>query len=143
VVSYVGQVARGSESTHLQAGVIGESSLYRYDMTYDYGHEVVWIDPLPKLPERAFNRAGVSVRKDTPDALTVAIVLPDSPATAAGIAPGDRILAINGEPATALSATDASLLFTGPVGSAVDLQIAPKTGGGPRAAQIRLKDLLP
>jgi membrane-associated protease RseP (regulator of RpoE activity) len=94
VVSYSGLPERGSESTQMQAGVIGESTLWRFDMTYDYGHGRVWIDPDTKLALRPFNRAGLRLRKATPEALAVVTVMADSPAAQAGIQEGDRILAV-------------------------------------------------
>jgi hypothetical protein len=52
IVSYVGVVERGSEASRMQAGVVGESSLYRFDMTYNYAKGQVWIDPQTRVPPR-------------------------------------------------------------------------------------------
>jgi hypothetical protein len=143
VVSYVGLVERGSESTRMQAGVIGESSLYRFDMTYDYEREYVWIDPASKVATpRPFNRVGLRLKRDTPDSFSVTLVVPDSPAAAAGLRPGDKILAIDTRPASQLSVSDAGLIFAGPVGADVELLVAPKEGGDRQPRHIQLKELL-
>ena len=43
MISYVGEPARGSESTQLQAGVAGEWALRCFDMTYDYARRIIWV----------------------------------------------------------------------------------------------------
>jgi hypothetical protein len=143
IVSFAGAMDRGSESTRLQAGVLGESSLRRFDMIYDYGHEQVWIDPVPKAPPLPFNRAGLRVRRDPTGVLEVAFVVPDSPAAAAGLRPGDRITAVNSRPAASLAATDVALICSGPVGSQVDFRVESKEGGVPLSRSVRLAELLP
>jgi hypothetical protein len=143
VVSYSGLPERGSESTQMQAGVVGESTLWRFDMTYDYGHGRVWIDPDTKLAPRPFNRIGLRLRKDTPEAFAVVTVMPGSPAAKADVKEGDRILALNSTLAAQLGVSDAYSAFLGPVGSEVVLQIASKNGGEARPRAIRLEELLP
>ena len=143
VVSYVGLAERGSESTRMQAGLIGESSLYRFDMIYDYGRELVWIDPDSKVAPRPFNRAGLRLKRDAPESFAVTLVVPDSPAVAAGLRPGDRIFAVGSRPASQLAVSDAALIFGGPVGSDVELLVAPKEGGDRQPRHVQLQELLP
>ena len=143
IVSYVGVTERGSESTHMQAGVIGESSLRRFDMTYDYGHRRVWIDPEAKLPAQPFNRSGLRLRRDTADRFVVVFVVPGSPAAAAGLIPGDRVVAVNSQPAGKLSAADISLMSGGPVGSRLDLLVASQGNGPAQLRSLRLVEMLP
>jgi hypothetical protein len=143
VVSYVGLVERGSESTRMQAGVIGESSLYRFDMTYDYGHQRVWISPNPKVPARAFNRAGLRLKRDANDGFVVTMVVTDSAAEAAGLKAGDRILAVNGRPAAELSSADLLVTLSGPVGSELELLVASQGSREARPTRIQLREMLP
>jgi hypothetical protein len=143
VVSYAGLMERGSESTRLQAGVVGESSLYRFDMTYDYGHEKVWIDPNTDVPLRPFNRAGLRLRKEKPDALTVQFVMPDSPAAKTGMKEGDRIRSINGRAVSKLSTADAAALFGGPVGTKITLLIVSNNNGPTHRVSFELREVLP
>jgi aspartyl protease/PDZ domain-containing protein len=142
VVSYAGLMQRGSESTHLQAGVVGESSLYRFDMVYDYARAQVWIDPKTDIPLRPFNRSGLRLRKDAPDAFTVIFVAPNSPAEMAKIKEGDQISSINRQAASGLATSDAAIIFGRPIGTNVMLSVIPKTGGPPRRVQLRLKEML-
>jgi hypothetical protein len=143
VVSYAGLVQRGSESTKLQAGVLGESSLYRFDMVYDYAREQVWIDPKTEVPHHAFNRAGLRLKKEKPTAFTVVFVAPNSPAEAAGIKNGEQILSINEKPASQLSYSDAVVIFSQSEGTKITLLAGPKAGGSMRRVGLRLKEMLP
>jgi len=142
VVSYAGLMQRGSESTHLQAGVVGESSLYRFDMVYDYAREQVWIDPKTDIPLRPFNRSGLRLRKDSPDAFSIIFVVPNSPAEMAKIKEGDQITSINRQAASSLATSDAAVIFGRPIGTNVMLSVTPKSGGPPRRVQLRLKEML-
>ena len=143
VVSYAGLVQRGSESTKLQAGVVGESSLYQFDMVYDYAREQVWIDPKTNVPPRAFNRAGLRLKKEKPNAFTVAFVVPNSPAQTAGVKNGDQILSISEKPASQLSYSDAVVIFSQSEGTKITLLVSPKGGGPMRRVGLQLKEMLP
>jgi hypothetical protein len=143
IVSYVGQPVRGSESTRMQAGLVGESSLYRFDMTYDYGHRLVWIDPHTGIAPRAFNRAGLRLKKDKAGGLEVTLVVPNSPAAEAGIAVGDRVLNIADRPAGALAPSDTLVLLSGPVDSVVTLSVAAGANHQARSVNLKLRELLP
>lgn len=57
-------------------------------------------------------------------ALTVVEPLENSPASEAGIKPGDRIIAINGQPTSLLSLEQASELIRGESGTQVSLQLS-------------------
>jgi hypothetical protein len=143
VVRYTGVGEHGGSTTRLLAGIIGESSLYRFNMTYDYGHQVVWIDPEPKVPERAYNRAGLELKRDAAGMFEITIVAPNSAGASAGLKTGDRISSINSQPVFQLSPSDALVIFSGPVGSNVDLLITSKDGGGVRSMNIQLKEFVP
>ena len=143
VVRYTGVGEHGDSSTHLLAGIIGESSLYRFNMTYDYGHQVVWIDPEPKVPERAYNRTGLDLKRDAAGMFEITIVAPESAGAIAGLKIGDKIASINSQPVSQLAPSDALVIFSGPVGSNIDLQVKPKDDGEIRSVRFQLKELLP
>jgi hypothetical protein len=142
IVRYVGVVPRGAESTHLQAGLTGEWALRRFDVTYDYGHGVVVVGQRHDGPEPPSNHAGLLTRK-TDGALQAVLVLPGSPADAAGIRPGDRILSIDGHDSATLSGRDAAVLMQGPVGSDLTLAISSTEDSGARTLTLRLRELIP
>lgn len=143
VVSYTGMGKHGDSSAHLLAGIIGEASLYRFNMTYDYGHQVVWIDLKPKVAERAYNRAGLELKRDAAGLFEVTIVAPNSAGAIAGLKAGDRISSINSQPVSQLAPSDALVIFAGRIDSIVDLQVMPKDGGTARSIPVRLKELIP
>jgi hypothetical protein len=142
IVSYVGQPVRGAESTRLQAGLAGEWVFHCFDMTYDYDRRVVWVGPPGHCADPPFNHAGLRLTKDG-EGLAVTLVVPGTPAEAAGIKPGDRILSIGGKEASTLSARDAAVLLAGPVGSELDIAYASKAGDYVRDVRLELIELLP
>jgi membrane-associated protease RseP (regulator of RpoE activity) len=143
VVMYAGNVERGALATHTQAGVIGESSLYQFDMTYDYGHEVVWIDPDPKAAARPYDRAGLRLNKESPEYFMVTRVIPNSPAELTGLKVGDKILSIDSRPASQMSIADAQVIFRGAVGSQVELVVNGEDDRRAQTRRLRLNELLP
>jgi carboxyl-terminal processing protease len=68
--------------------------------------------------------------------ITVVAPIPDTPAAAAGIRPGDVILKINGESTQGISLQEAVNKIRGPRGESVDLVIAHKDGGEPVAITV-------
>jgi carboxyl-terminal processing protease len=64
--------------------------------------------------------------------LTVVSPLADSPGERAGLRPGDRILAIDGEPTREMSLGEATRRFKGPVGSKVVLEVMREGFGAPQ-----------
>ncbi|WP_372786355.1 aspartyl protease family protein [Phenylobacterium sp.] len=142
LVSYVGVVERGSESMRDIAANLGEPILSQFDVTFDYGRRVVWLDPLPARAPRAFNRAGLSLAKVGSEPFKVTLVIAGSPADRAGIKAGERVTAIDGQPAAAMAAFEAKQRFLGPVGSAVRLAVQAADGGA-REVRLILADLVP
>lgn len=142
LVSYVGQPERGSESTRLQAGVAGEWALRCFDTTYDYGHGTLWVGARQACDDPLFNHAGVRVTKNGGE-LVATLVVPGTPAAAAGIKAGEKIVAIAGQAAATLSARDAALLLAGPIGSELDLVVAAEGDGVVRNTRLKLVELVP
>lgn len=53
-VVYFGPADRGSEHTRSVALMAGEPLLSRFNATYDYGRQTVWLEPLPEVPALSF-----------------------------------------------------------------------------------------
>jgi carboxyl-terminal processing protease len=73
--------------------------------------------------------SGVGIRLDLPEdtkVLTVVEPIPNSPASKAGVLPGDRILSINGKATKGMSVEDASSIIRGEAGTKVTLRIGRK-----------------
>ena len=107
----------------------------------DYKRRVIWFEFRPGHVSRPFNRAGMSAIKDGPESFRVTLVVPDSPAAQAGLAPGDLILAVDGAPAQQLSGRHFSDKLVQAPGTKVVL--ATTRGGIARTATVSLRETLP
>ncbi len=96
---------------------------------------LVEVDPRPgetervdlDLPSRQQGGMGVSFRPGD-DGVDVVDVRPGTPAYAAGLAAGDRILAVDGEPVAGMASDDFIWLGVGDVGSTVHLEVEHSDG---------------
>ncbi len=79
------------------AGNVGQGFLRRFDLTFDYGNQVIYFEPNAngEKPDR-WNLTGFI--PDPLDLGRIVEVIPDSPAWEAGIRNGDRILMIDDKP---------------------------------------------
>ena len=126
----------GSFSSSTEAGNIGFLVLSRFIPTFDYATETLSLESSDHAPRAVPNRAGLAALKNRPDALSVVFVLPKTPAAAAGIIPGDAILAVNGVAARDLSGADLYDLERGQVGTLLRLRV--KHGSAERDVVLRL-----
>ena len=142
LLSYVGIVERGAESEQFVAANFGEPILQQFNVTFDYGRNVVWLDPLPNRAARSFSRMGLGLAKNEPSRFSVISVIEGSPAARAGLAVGDFIMTINGTPASTMAAFDAKRLFLGVPGTQISLGVR-KATGEVRDLEISLKEFGP
>lgn len=134
---------KGAFSSRTEAGNVGNEIYENFTLSFDYRRGVVWFDPVPgaRPTRQVFPRAGLSVYKESAEAFTVATVVPGSPAAAAGMARGDRIVAVNDAPVSALSYWDWRRLVRQPVGTVLQLRVA--RGASERPVTLSLRELLP
>ncbi len=93
----VTDAAAGAFASRAIAGNIGARVLQRFRVTFDYRAHTVTFEPNARVHEPfEGDRTGFSLTQQDPDAFVVLSVVPDSPAAAAGIRPGDRIVDIDG-----------------------------------------------
>jgi C-terminal processing protease CtpA/Prc len=116
--------------------------LAHFALDIDYGHGVIWFEPLPGYVEPPFNRAGLRAIKQGPEAFDVVLVSPDSPAAAAGLAQGDRILSVDGKPAPELAGSDLRAKLLQSVGTTVRLEVQ-RGSEAKREVALRLAEALP
>ena len=142
IVGHYSEDRRGAFASRTEAGNIGNVIFENFVLSFDYGRGIVWFDPVPGEPRaHPYPRAGMSVYKESPEAFTVATVLPQGPAAQAGIAPGDLITAVNGAPAATLSGWDFRRIECESEGTRLTLGIT--RGGQQGPAVVVLRELLP
>jgi len=142
VVSGLSTDKAGSISDPSYDGNIGSGLLKRFDVSFDYQHQTMYLKPLDPQPADAgrFDRSGMWI--NAADAgFSVTDVAPGGPAEAAGLRKGDVITAINGKPARPAELSDArTQLRSLPAGSSVELQL--QRAGAPLTVRVQLRDLI-
>lgn len=131
----------GAFSSHTEAANIGTQMLQHFVIDIDYGRGVIWFEPLPGYVEPPFNRAGLRAIKQGPEAFDVALVSPNSPASAAGLKQGERIVAVDGAAAARLSGSALRAKLLQQVGTTVKLTV--ERDGAAREVALKLVELLP
>jgi len=123
--------------SHVAANV-GGGVLKRFTVTFDYGEKRMILERngLYEVPD-TYDRAGLWLNRDG-DAFAVMDVTPGGPAEDAGLRVDDRIVAIDGRPASELRLPSVRERLRGePVGTEVRLTIE-----GGREVVLRLRDLI-
>jgi hypothetical protein len=118
------QMKSGSFAAWSQAGNLGLSILSHFVPTFDYRSQSLYLEPETRVTQLPKNLSGMAFTKNAPAAFTVVIVHPNTPASAAGIMPGDQIVAVNGRDASNYSWADLIALVTQPKGAKLDLRVA-------------------
>lgn len=131
----------GAFSSRTEAANIGTQMLQHFAIDIDYGRGVIWFEALPGYTEPPFNRAGLRAMKPAAEAFEVVLVSPGSPAAAAGVKQGDRIVAVDGVPAVRLSGSDLRGKLLQPAGSAVKLTL--QRDGALQEVALSLVEMLP
>jgi C-terminal processing protease CtpA/Prc len=124
------------------AGNIGGGLLKRFDVTFDYGKQVMYLKPNDNAKTRdAYDRAGMWLLTD-PEGLRVKDVTAGGPAVKAGLKVEDLILSVDGKKATEISLPDIRIrLANDQVGTKVELTVKGKDGKE-RAVGVVLRELV-
>ena len=132
----------GSLSDANLEGNVGSGLLRRFTVTFDYAHQRIYLKPRVPPPADAgtFDQSGLWINLGE-DGFTIVDVATGSAGEKAGLAVGDVITAIDGQPATSISLSDArARLRVPPAGTTVHLQVA--HAGVPRGVDITLRSQL-
>ena len=131
----------GVSMSRSEAGNLGTDTLANYTLTFDYGRSRVCMDYVTGYRRVPFNRAGLRAVKSDPDTVLLTLVNDGGPAAQAGLSKGDKLLFVDGRPASALGGGDLTRAFTRPPGTRVDVQYAHGTES--RRTVVVLRDMLP
>ncbi|MFI4934942.1 MAG: aspartyl protease family protein [Caulobacterales bacterium] len=117
-----------------QAGRIGMGVLSRFRLIIDYPHDRLYVVPYADLVTAPFDkdRLGLHLERDG-DAFAVKLVSANSPAAAAGFRVGERIVSLDGKPASAWTMATERTLFDGPPGTPVGIGLE---GGAVRTVNL-------
>jgi hypothetical protein len=98
---------KGSFSSAAYSGNVGTRLLKRFIVTFDYGHQIMYLkpEPGPVADSGVFDRSGMWINVKG-DGFDVMDVTPGGPAEKAGIKAGDVIASVNGKPASSIRLTD-------------------------------------
>ncbi len=131
---------RGAFASKTLAGNIGSQILSRFTLTIDYPHNVVFFQPNARFgtPLRGV-RLGFAPEQTAAGAIAVLSVATGTPAAAAGLQAGDRIVAANGISMRGMGLEDLELLLRH--ADRATLQIA--RAGKPLTIAFPLRDLTP
>lgn len=124
------------------AGSVGTGLLKRFQVTFDYAGQALWLTPGPTLGEPdPCDRAGLWLSRAGDDLETRGVVA-GGPAASAGVRVGDRISAVDGQDAVTISLPALrDRLATDPPGTPVTLTVRGRPAPG--ALTLILRDLLP
>jgi S1-C subfamily serine protease len=127
----------GSFADPSLSGNIGGGILKRFVVTFDYGHNTMYLKPAagPIADLDTYDRAGMWFNV-TPEGYRIIAVTPGGPAEAAGLKAGDVITAIDGKPVGELLLPDIRQRFRDDApGTPVRLRLA-----GGRDVTVTLRD---
>ncbi len=143
VVTSMSLQAKGAFSAAAYQGNIGGGLLKRFVVTFDYGHQVLYLKPLPEpvADVGTFDRSGMWINgaADGKSGFEVMDVSTNGAAQAAGIQVGDLITAVDGQPAGTLPVyTLRERLRDDAPGTAVALTV--RHAGADRQVTVTLRD---
>lgn len=138
-VTYFVDQRSGAFSSRSEAGNLGFDVLSQFTTTLDYRRGVAYLEPLGVSRIPPYNRLGLSATR-AGGGLVVAVVFANSPASAGGIAPGDRLQRVNGRAGSAVSPDTFRALTRGAVGSTIVLDV--EHSGRVRRVVLHLRELL-
>ncbi|HJU26278.1 MAG TPA: aspartyl protease family protein, partial [Rhodanobacteraceae bacterium] len=140
VVTSLSTQKKGSFASASYQGNIGGGVLKRFIVTFDYGHQIMYLKPLPQpvADIGTFDRSGMWINA-VDDGMRVMDVTANGPAQKSGIRAGDVITQVDGKPATSIPVYELRRQWrNGKPGTTVKLAL--KRGTGTRAVAITLRD---
>jgi C-terminal processing protease CtpA/Prc len=130
---------KGSMADPTNSGNIGSAALKRFIVTFDYGHNVMYLKPSPRHVDDldTYDRAGMWVNVED-GGFRIINVDKGTPAEAAGLKADDLIVAVNGKPAKDITLPDLRYRLRNDKPGTV-IRFTLKDG---RTASVTLRDLI-
>lgn len=123
-------------------GSIGYEILRQFIITFNYPHRELWLEHSSAFGTKSIQgTTGFQAFKFDRSGFRVITVLPDTPATAAGIMVGDLITEVDTQPTGSMSQAEFGDTMQRPDGTVVQLQIV--RNYSTRPITLTLKELLP
>jgi hypothetical protein len=131
--------AKGSMSDENYQGNVGTRMLKRFVVTFDYGHQVMYLKRLPEpvADIATWDRSGTWINLSA-HGLQIVDVAAGSAAEAAGLKVGDEITSVDGRPASTIGLSDLRAHLRDPSVPAVGLTVL--SGGQTRKLELKLED---
>jgi len=140
IVTELSQDTAGATSESTIAGIVGIGVLKRFNIVFDYRDRKIYVEKNSNYDHPSvFNRAGFAPRI-TAEGLKVVSVFQNSPASEAGIAPADLIVAINGRLSHDLDVPFLYTVLRQQPGTRIRLKVL--HDGVEKNVEIRLRELL-
>jgi hypothetical protein len=140
IVAGFSNQSRGAFSDPNFQGNVGSGLLKRFDVTFDYDHQIMYLKPLSRRPADVgvFDRAGAWLNLSS-TGFKVMDLTATGPAQAAGLKVGDEITAVDGVPAAQIALPDLRRrLRDDPAGTQVKLDVL--ANGQARVVTVTLRD---
>lgn len=131
----------GFDANRYVSANIGIGILKQFNVTFDYARRRIIFERSRSYGALdPFNRAGFSIQSgDKPPRIRA--IYAGSPAQAAGLKEGMRVLSLNGRNTGNLTQDEVTALLIGPVGSALVVEFQ-QTDGSTHSRVLRLRDML-
>ena len=115
------QASAGFLSFPNEKGLLGSDFLEQFMVELDLGNETMFLRPNPayRRDNDRFSSIGIQFVKDTSGPFVIMAVWTPSPAAAAGMKTGDRVVEVNGTDTARMNQTDFSQQLHGPAGQKV------------------------
>jgi predicted aspartyl protease len=142
VISQLSTDKSGAMASSDLAGNIGGGVLKQYVVTFDYGHNTMYLKPVTHAVDdlNTFDRAGIWVNKD-PAGLTIVDVTGGAPAAEAGLKKDDVITAVNGTPVADVALPDLRYHLRNDAPGTV-MTFAVKRDGSTKDVKVTLRELI-
>lgn len=131
---------KGAFSNPYLAGNVGGGVLKRFDVTFDYGNQKMFLEPNANYAKADnYDRSGLWINREG-EGFKVMDVVKEGPAAEAGLKAGDEILSIDGRSAKELGLSETRIRFKDSApGTRVKLQV--RSGEVTRQVALVLRDL--